>query len=230
MNSESINRVLGILRRNRWFADLPDELQLLIVHRSIVRKSPKKYVAMHEDSAPKGMYAVLQGQVALTRRISDDQTFFYYLGGPGFWFGDTASLTKLHTLVSVTARTELEYLFLPIDKIDAILEARPLFYRHFVKLPLERSHVMIRSLAQAHTLAPEASLRARLADVCDLIGLDGVDSEEIELSMSQTDLAQMIGCSRQTMNGLLQELEKQGLIRMGFGKVFVLDKSAFHAT
>lgn len=229
MNATSIDGVLGILRRNRWFAELPEELQLLIVHRSIVRRGAKKHVAMHEDSAPEGMYAVLRGQVALTRQINDDQTFFYYLGGPGFWFGDTAALTKLRTLVSVTARTELEYLFLPIDKIDAILEARPLFYRHFAKLPLERSYVMIRSLAQAHTLAPEASLRARLADVCDLIGLDGLDGAEIELSMSQTDLAQMIGCSRQTMNGLLQDLEKQGLIKMGFRKVTVLDRGAFHS-
>lgn len=229
MNAESINRVLSILRRNRWFADLPEELQLLIVHRSIIRNGSKQHVAMHEDSAPRGMYAVLQGQVGLTRRINDEQTFFYYLGGPGFWFGDTAALTKLPTLVSVTARSELEYLFLPIDKIDAILEARPLFYRHFAKLPLERSYIMIRSLAQAHTLAPEASLRARLADVCDLFGLDGADATEIELSLSQTDLAQMIGCSRQTMNGLLQNLEKQGHIKIGFRKVTVVNRNAFQS-
>ena len=39
----------------------------------------------------------------------------------------------------------------------------------------------------------------------------------------QTDLAEMIGVTRKAVNGWLGELEARGLVRVGYGKVEVLD-------
>jgi CRP/FNR family cyclic AMP-dependent transcriptional regulator len=226
VNAREQKRVLAVLRKSTWFTDLPEELQLLIVHRSILKNCPKGHVVSHEDTKPKGLFAVIKGQVALTRLVAEDQQFFYYLGGPGFWFGEYAALAGSPTLVTVTSRTALEYLVLPIGKLDSILQVHPLYFRDFVKLPLDRAAVVIRSLAQAHMLSPEANLRLRLADVCDLFLREGTAQGALDLAMSQYDLAQMIGCSRQTVNGLLQELENRQLIKVGFRKITVLNVEA----
>ncbi len=44
-----------------------------------------------------------------------------------------------------------------------------------------------------------------------------------ELDISQADLAQMVGTSRQTVNALLQRIEAEGLIEVKFRKIRILD-------
>jgi CRP/FNR family cyclic AMP-dependent transcriptional regulator len=219
-------RTQSILRQSQWFNGLSAKLQAMILDHSIIRKAAKGHVVMHEDSNSKGMCAVLEGQAALTRWVGDDKSFFYYLGGPGFWFGDTAALMHSSTLVTVTARTDLQYLFLPIAQLDSIVAADAVYFREFAGLALERGAVILRGLAQAHLLPPEARLCERLADLGDLFKYDQSGSNPIELAISQFDLAQMIGCSRQTVNVMLRGLEEQRLISVAFRKITIHDTAA----
>lgn len=198
----------------------------MILDHSLIKKAKKGHIIMHEDSQSKGMCAILEGQAALTRWVADDKSFFYYLGGPGFWFGETAALTNSSTLVTATARTELLYLFLPIAQLNVIVASDARYFRDFANLALERGAVVLRGLAQANSLPPEARLSARLADFAELFKYDQSGSNPIALAVSQFDLAQMVGCSRQTVNVLLRGLEERGLISVGFRKITIHDPDA----
>jgi DNA-binding transcriptional ArsR family regulator len=50
-----------------------------------------------------------------------------------------------------------------------------------------------------------------------------VSSGGVSLAVSQSDLARMIGVSRQTLNALLAKLGQAGLIDVGFRSIRVLD-------
>lgn len=81
---------------------------------------------------------MLEGQVAVTRRVAAAREFFFYLGGPGFWFGEAGLLSNKAALVTVTARTAVRALFLPAAKCDQIVEQEILYYRCFVELLASR--------------------------------------------------------------------------------------------
>lgn len=223
MDGKTRERTLSIMLRSQWFHGLPADLQALVLQNSVVKNATRGRVVMRENRPPEGMYGLLDGQVAITRWVGEDKTFFYYLAGPGFWFGEHAPLARTTTLVSATARTDIRYLFLPIAKLNAIIDSDPNYFRDIAQLTLDRNAMILRSLAQAHVMSPDERLCQRLADFSEMFRQDQIGTQTIELAISQFDLAQMIGCSRQTINALLKGLEARGLISVGFRHVIIHD-------
>ena len=215
----------ALLRNGKWFGGLPEELQSLILDNSMVRLAEQNQVLITEDTRPTGMFALLEGQVAITRQIGDRDDFFIYLGGPGFWFGEYALLGDAVTQITATARTKIRALFLPASSFKQIVEAEPRFYRSFALLVLGRYAIVMRNFGQSNSLSPEEYLRIRLADLSDMTHSEQISDGVVELALSQTDLAAMIGSSRQTINMLLKKLASEGLIETAFRKIRILDPS-----
>ncbi|MDB5872655.1 MAG: Crp-like helix-turn-helix domain, partial [Ramlibacter sp.] len=46
---------------------------------------------------------------------------------------------------------------------------------------------------------------------------------EFELPVSQTALAQMLAASRSKVNAELRKLERDGIVRLGYRRLFILD-------
>jgi CRP-like cAMP-binding protein len=50
-----------------------------------------------------------------------------------------------------------------------------------------------------------------------------------KLDLSQEEIGNLVGLSRQTVNRVLQALEQQGLISLDFGRVGILDEAGMAA-
>ena len=70
---------------------------------------------------------------------------------------------------------------------------------------------------------PPPELRVRIADLADLKSLREAPDGPVELRLSQSDLASMVGIARQTTNRILKNLESEGLIELGFRRIVVPD-------
>lgn len=213
----------SVLLKSQWFSSLPDTLQGLILENSMLRLAEKDQVLIQEDTTPTGFFLLLEGQVAITRRVGSQIEFFYHLGGPGFCFGEYGLLTEEKTLVTATARTAVRTLILSVSKFRSIIETSPEYYECFSNLMAARSAMLIRLLAHSRGLSHEDFLRVRLADISDMIHAEREDNDIVELALSQYDLAQMIGASRQTVNALLHDLVKDNLVELSFRKIRILD-------
>lgn len=225
-STENWRNASAILDRGEWFGNLPPDLKGQILGNSFQRSFRTSEVISAEDHHQTGLWAVLDGQVAITRRVASDNEFFYHLGGPGFWFGEAGLINRTPALVTATARTALCVLFLPVKKFDLIVEKQPSYLRCFAELQGMRYALMLRHLAQCAGLSPERYLRIRLADFSDLIRADVGGSKPVELALSQADVAHMIGTSRQTVSVLLKKLEAAGLIKLSFRKLSILDPTS----
>jgi CRP-like cAMP-binding protein len=225
MRTDDRQNILNLLRRGQWFGELPEDLQTLLLDNSMLRLAEEGQVLIAEETHPTGMFALLDGQIAITRQIADKGDFFYHLGGPGFWFGESGLLNREYTNITATARTKVRTLFLPASSFEQIIDSEPRYYRLINKLVLARYAIIMRNLGQSNSFSPEEYLRIRLADLSDMIHSEGFSSETVELALSQADLAAMIGSSRQTINMLLKKLEAQRLIEVNFRKIRILDPS-----
>lgn len=214
---------LNLLEKGAWFGSLPEDLKTRIIDSSVLKLAKADQTFFTEDARPIGLFAVLEGQVAITRLIGDDAEFFFHLGGPGFWFGDTGLLNQENTVVTATARTQVKALLLTIERFLQIVDAQPRYYPFFVKLTMGRHATLFRTLAQGRVLPPIEFLKTRLADISDMIRSEGNQSDIVELAISQSDLANMIGVTRQTINMLVRKLEAEGLIEVAFRKIRILD-------
>ena len=225
MRADSRKAALNLLRKGKWFGELPEEFQALLLDNSMLRLMEEGQVLIAEETRPTGMFAFLEGHVAITRQIADRGDFFYHLGGPGFWFGESGLLNREYANITATARTKVKALFLPASSFEQIVDSEPRYYRLIAKLVLSRYAIIMRNLGQSNSFPPEEYLRIRLADLSDMIHSEGFSNETVELALSQTDLAAMIGSSRQTINMLLKKLESEGLVEVDFRKIRILDPS-----
>ncbi len=215
--------ILSFLRGGAWFGALPGGLQSEIIEYSAIRTYAAKEIISHESRPARGLQAILQGQISVSRLGGNNKDFLLHIGGPGFWFGELAVLVGGPTAVTFTARTKTRTLYLSQAKFDRIVADEPSYIRPFAEMIGQRMAMLIENFAASVSLPPDEYLRIRLADLVAMWRLDGVDDDVIEVALSQSDLARMLGVSRQTVNRFLQNLEADGLIETSFRSIRILE-------
>lgn len=218
-------RYRALLRRGFWFGRLPEQLQDAILERSAVRSYPRGSMIAVQDSPPEALFAVLEGQVAIGRWATPDEEVLIYIGSRGMWFGEIALLlsTKINaskTVVEAAAHTDAQVLALPKTAYDELIENDPENYRWFALLALERYSGSLRSETESRVFTATELLMARLADLAALRQRDyGKKDNVVALQMTQADIAALTGISRQTVNIVLHQLEKEGLVELALRNI-----------
>ncbi|WP_254615502.1 Crp/Fnr family transcriptional regulator [Cupriavidus basilensis] len=198
-------------------------LQRKIIEYGTVRSFSKRALISAQESSPEAMCAVLEGRVRVTRMLADGEESLYHVGNPGFWFGPLALMTNEKTTTAVIADTDARLLVLSRAQFERIVNEDPTAYRYFALLIAQRYAGVLRYISDTKLMAPEARVRARLAELLLLQRPLVPQGGPVTLKVSQVDLAAMIGVSRQTLNELLKQLEKRGLIEIAFRSIRVMD-------
>jgi CRP-like cAMP-binding protein len=235
MDEQRKTEIGAFLRQGAWFGGLPVALQECILSRAILRTFAKGRVVQFEEGPALGLIAILEGQVLILRHVSEgDEPALIHVGGPGFWFGEAAVLMDKGTLVTAVAQSAVKALILPKAEFDRIVDDEPRYYPAFARIAFERYRLLMRFLAETLRLSPDFRLRLRLADLADLADASGtqtiLDGKAVTLDMSQSELAGIIGLSRQKLNVRLRQLQEEGWVELGPRRIRVLDPAGLRAT
>ena len=216
---------VALLRKGAWFGSLPPDLQATILQRAVLRSYSRGQVIIQEGEAPKGLFAVLEGAVRGVCQVGDAEEVLIHVGEAGLWFGVYGLLSGALSIGSVIADAATRVLMLPIAEFDRVVEEEPRHYRHFAALALQHYALLYRYVAEGHGLPREDLLCRRLADLAEFRRRDNPIEGPVSLTVSQADLATMIGVARQTVNTLLARLETHGLIEVGFRTIRIVDEA-----
>jgi CRP-like cAMP-binding protein len=231
MNEQQQQSIARLLRQGTWFGGLPKALQDRILSRAVVRSFAKGQIVQLEERESAGLIAVLEGQVSVLRHVSDDEPALIHVGGPGFWFGEVGVLLGEPTLVTAVAQRPLRALILSKGEFDRIIADEPRHYAAFARIALERYGILLRYLAETLRLSPDFRLRLRLADLADIRrSQTSAAGQAVELDLSQSELAGLIGLSRQKLSGRLRRLRDEGWVELGPRRIRVLNPSGLRAT
>lgn len=211
-----------LLKRGLWFGGLPKQLQTLIAERSTVRSYRKGEFLLREGAPGKGMFALLEGRTRHLRSAGSASEVLLHVGEPGLWFGEYTAICRQPSVGSVVADTTSRALLLPVAEFERIIEEQPRYLRPFAMLMGERFALAYRFAADVRGLGIEEWLHARLAAVAEMHRRDQPSREPPTVTLSQSDLATMIGISRQRLSLLLSRLQERGLIEVGYRKIRLL--------
>jgi CRP-like cAMP-binding protein len=121
-------------------------------------------------------------------------------------------------LVSVTAAEATEVVHLPDHGLAQLVHANPSLYADFYALSHENLATALRLLANLATSPSEARVAVRLLWQDELrTANDGW------VRVSQTKLAELVALSLPTLQRVLQRLQQDGLIELGYGRVRICD-------
>ena len=201
-----------------WFAALPRAKQAALCEKIEVIKGKKGEVMLGANLPVAGWYAVLSGLIKV-QTVSINGRSSAFLGvASGNWFGEGSALKTELRRYEVIALRDTELLCVPLAEFNE-LRARSIEFNHFLTDQLNFR------VSQAMALI-EAS-RLRTAEQRVALSLSSLFwNQTRKLSLSQDELANLVGVSRQTTNQALQSLVQRGLVTLDFGRVNIADDNA----
>jgi CRP/FNR family transcriptional regulator/CRP/FNR family cyclic AMP-dependent transcriptional regulator len=207
---------LEVLRRSLLLHGLPEvELERLVplLRRRAFRRGQ---VAFHQGDPGQVLHLVCQGYLKILVPDESGEEALLTIVGPGDLFGEMALLDGGPRSATVIALEAVETLTLDRADFLVLLRTSPVVVESLLAA-LART---IRRLSDAVLSLMYLDLRSRLVkkliELAEAHGHEAHGSIEIQVSLTQEELADMIGATRPRVNMLLGFFENRGaIIRRG---------------
>ncbi len=209
-----------VLGKNEWFAGLAPELADKILELGRIRRLDDTLIYSTNDVAD-GIYALISGQVRISRVFHSGQPAFLLIASPGAWFGVSSALDGKPYGYDASAVGTTVLLHLSRERLNGLVAGRIDYYSAFVALLADHYRVAIDYLIAQRNRRPLQILAHELLRLADRHGRRTESGILIDLRLSQEDLAVMVGVGRQTINRLLKTLEQEGIATVNYASVTI---------
>ncbi|MGD0123404.1 MAG: Crp/Fnr family transcriptional regulator [Candidatus Limnocylindrales bacterium] len=203
------------LGRCRLFAGMgPDALRAMA--RTLrARRFRRGEVLFHEGDPGDALFVVASGAVKVVVPSEEGEEAILATLRRGDFLGELALLDGAPRSASAVALEATEVLALPRDQFLALVATEPAIRDALMASLAGELRRLTTHVAELHFLDLTGRLAARLARLAEEHG-DRLPDGTIRLDapLTQSDLAAMIGATRQSVNKLLGEFEADGLLKM----------------
>jgi CRP-like cAMP-binding protein len=215
------------LMRGQWFSHLPVSLQDSLLGAARVRHLSAGQRLFQRGDPPCGLYAVFEGAVRVGAVNEQGKEALLGLVESPNWFGEICLFDgqpRTHDAFSVGQSTLLH---LPQTVLLKMLDEQPGHWRQLALLMSQKLRMTFINLEQLSLLPAPARLAHRLLMIAE--GYGQLDEPRRVLQLPQEQLAAMLSLSRQTTNQILKDLQGQGILRLGYGEIEILDVQRLRA-
>jgi CRP-like cAMP-binding protein len=175
------------------------------------------------------MYRLVSGSVRLYVSNADGRQLTFLLFGSGDCFGNASVIDGGPRPQTAEAHEACELQVFDKASLDTLRARYPELSDALLHLTSRQSRILSNFFAQSYLDQPAARVAQRLAAEIDRYGLKPKMGERVSAKLSQSELALMVGATRQTVNKVLRQFKIQGLIAVDRGELIVLDLSALRA-
>jgi CRP-like cAMP-binding protein len=203
-----------------WAPGLEPELRERAIAETVVRPSPAGSLVCRKGEPVEHWLGVVEGLVKMAN-VSLDGKPTSFTGIPaGGWFGEGSLLKSEPRRYDIVALRDSTIAYMPRGTFMALLDGSVAFNRFLLIQLNERLGQFIGMVEHDRLLGPDARLARGVAALFNPHLYPGVGRT---LPISQGELGQLVGLSRQRVNQALQRLEQAKLLRIEYGAVTVLD-------
>jgi CRP-like cAMP-binding protein len=205
------------LRRVPLLSDLEEPVLAELERASYRKRVPKGTYLFFQSDPADAFYLVRSGSIAIVLTSRDGRELVINEMRPGDCLGEVGLLTgQLHS-AGAMARVESEVLVVPRRAFLGLLKAEP----RLVHRLLETTARRLVSSAEREGALAFLDAEARVARV--LIEMNLQDSDKGYVTVSQEELAQRAGLTRQTAARILSRWRRRGWVVTGRGRIMVLN-------
>ena len=183
--------------------------------------------AAREGTPDDRLWIILSGAVRVSSQAPGAKEYVYAVLGPDSYFGLGNAVRRAAFTADARAFGATDLAVFSGESLLAMLDERPQLWRHVSGLLARRLRLALLTLRDNSVAPlPERIARRLLGHALssDLRGL-----KEVQVRMTQSDLALMLGASRTKTNAALKALERGGLVRAGYRGITILDLPGLRA-
>jgi CRP/FNR family cyclic AMP-dependent transcriptional regulator len=217
MDSRTVD---SLLSRVELFKQLDADSRALLAKQARQRRVPKGSAVFVQDQPGESMFVLVEGMVKLFVRFPDGGIIELVRKRPPGAFGEVALLDGGNRTATAEAVEPVVLLEIARDDLMRLLRARP----GTTDALLRSLGAIIRRTTDQVTELASLSLQGRVAKRLLLL-VEAFAGDELQ-GVTQADLANMVGGSRQSVNTVLKRFEKRGFIAIAKGRVTAIKDQA----
>ena len=212
------------LDRVDLFDGLSDEQAEVLKGRSRIRSFAPNTIVVNEGDDGSSLFVVQSGslKVFLTDNVGREVTLS--LLDPGDYFGELALLDDAPRSASVIALTRSEVLQIPRVAFLALIEAHPACMQIVVRNLVGR----IRTLTESVRSLALVDVFGRISRIFDSLAVEEDGVGIIDRHLTQQDLANMVGASREMVNRILRDMVSGGYVEIEPQRIILRKKLPSH--
>ncbi len=169
------------------------------------------------------LYVVVEGKLKLGRTSPDGRENLLAILGPGQMFGELSFFDPGPRSATATAVTDVQLRSLGHEALGPVLNdhadvAKALL--HQLAGRLRRTNEVVGDLVFSDV---PGRVSKALLDLADRFGREDEDGIHVNHDLTQEELAQLVGASRETVNKALADFASRGWVRLEPRSVVILD-------
>lgn len=200
------------LRRCALFAHVPDDGLRSIAGQMRRRRFRRNEVIFHQGDIGDSLQIVASGGVKIVLPSAEGEEAIIASLRPGEFFGELALFDSSPRSTTATALEATETLALPREQFLELLNDDPHLVRALLHALAEELRRLTGHVEELHFLDLAGRLSMRLVRLAREADPKARGRVELDWPFTQSDLAAMIGGTRQSVNRLLSGLVDDGLI------------------
>lgn len=204
----------------------PAEREKIVDHIKVGDAQPGDYVCRIGRPVTY-WFGVVEGLLKMSSDNEQGQTITFSGLPPGGWFGEGTVLKREIYRYNIQALRRSVVAGLPVDSFHWLLDHSIGFNRFVMNQLNERLAQFIAAREIDRMNNPDLRVARSLAALFNPVLFPGVGEV---LRITQQELAYLVGLSRQRVNEALASLEKQGIIRVEYGGLRILDLQALRSS
>jgi CRP/FNR family cyclic AMP-dependent transcriptional regulator len=212
-----------VLKQAPLFTGLEDEAATELSETMGTVRLNKGEILFHEGDSGDRLYVVVSGKVKLGRSGSAGRENLLAVLGPGQMFGELSLFDPGPRSTTATAVTNCEIRTLEHEELMGWLAGRPEVAQGLLgqlAARLRRANDVVADLVFSDVPGRVAK---QLLELAKRFGDRRDDGVHVHHDLTQEELAQLVGASRETVNKALADFAARGWIRLEPRSVTILD-------
>ncbi|WP_370617319.1 Crp/Fnr family transcriptional regulator [Mumia sp. Pv 4-285] len=212
-----------VLRQAPLFSGLDDEAAESLGSQMSSKRLRRGDVLFHEGDEGDELYIVADGKIKLGRSSADGRENLLAILGPGQMFGELSLFDPGPRSATATAVTDSELTSLSHDDLTKWLNDHPNVSRALLgqlASRLRRTNDVVADLVFSDV--PGRVAKA-LIDLSQRFGRKADDGIHVHHDLTQEELAQLVGASRETVNKALADFAMRGWLRLEPRSVVIIE-------
>jgi CRP/FNR family transcriptional regulator len=215
--------VEGVLASVPLFAALDAESAAILESMLTTRSVARGHVVFREGDEGDRLFIVIDGKVKISRAAADGRENLLAVLGAAEMFGELSLFDPGPRTASVSAVTDSTLASLDHDDLRPLLVERPGVAVELLAALAQRLRRTNEAMADLVFTDVPGRVAKALLDLAEKFGVTEADGIRVRHDLTQEELAQLVGASRETVNKALSEFAHRGWLRIEGRSVLILD-------
>jgi len=213
----------SVIRSAPLFSALSDEEAASLRASMTLVKVTKGHTLFKEGEEGDRLFVVLDGKLKLGKSSPDGRENLQEILGPGEMFGELSLFDPGPRTATATAITDAKLLMLPHEKVLDLITSQPAVSLELLRRLAQRLRDSRGEQSDLVFVDVPGRVAKAIIDLGERFGEQKEDGLHVKHDLTQEELAQRVGASRETVNKALADFAARGWVSLEPRAVVIKD-------